>query len=178
MHALSLRCLFVAAFSVLAFNLWAADDDEDHIAHQSGTTGEAVARMSEGKAHARLRAIEDLMSRILASNDGSTRRELLSEHLAAMRDHMRAIRSDPGHPQAKQHHERADAAGAGDDDGHAARHARDDDGGKGRMMCKKKGMMDSMMGMHRKVEHRLHTLERMLRQLIEHEAVERELEEN
>ena len=169
MSSAAIRVIFLAALSFIALPVLADDDEEDeHSGHQPAVAEEKSAANPAPNPHLRLKEIEDLMSRIQASSDVAKRQEMLTEHLNAMRENMRLIRS---HHTASTMKQRGDGDGA-----HSAHQASDAETGKGGMMGKKKGMMMGMMGMHKKVERRLELLERMLQQLIEHEAAERELE--
>lgn len=141
-----------------------ADEDDEHAAHTAAATNDPRHGIEN---------IEALMARIVGTAEPDQRRELLARHLGALRDQMKAIRVVAARPAPP-----ADAT----DDPHAAHRAdaapktdvpAQEKSGGGMMKKKMKG---GMMKKHEQVEQRLDMLERMLQQLIEHEAVERELE--
>jgi len=103
--------------------------------------------------------VEGLLQQIQQTDDPARKRQLLSEHLQALRDQARLIRSEraPMKMSMKEGGEK-------------------DDGMKEGMM-KKNGMMPGMMKMHEKVEQRLDMLERMMQQLVEHEAAKEPMEQ-
>lgn len=157
-------------FASLSGMTRAADEDE-HAAHTGSTTASPADPLRG------MKEVEGLMAQITAISEPARRRELLASHLSAMRDQMRVIRA------AAMQKTAADMKGANADDPHAGHgEASDKTGGKdaakskGGMMDRKK-MGGGMMKKHQQVEQRLDLLERMLQQLIEHEAIEREFEE-
>ena len=170
MRAGTLPLLLVLAFSSpLA---WSAEEDEDHSSHhpegQENISG--AERQGEGSVHARMKHIEMLMEQIRSSSDATRRGRLLAEHLNAMRDQMKALRKlSAGMKMVMKKGEPRRDTDEDEEDEHAAHKSGDD--GKGGGM-KKKMMMEGggMMGMHKKMEQRVEMLERMLQQLIEHEA--------
>lgn len=165
-----IRLTLLAALSSATPYVWANDEEQDaHAGHQRPIAEENQAASPARSPQTRLQEIEELMTRIQASADTTARQRMLTEHLDAMRAQMRLIRGHQVTAKAKSGHDTLAAA----EDVKSGQHASDHDAGKGGMMEGKKGMM---MGMHKKVERRLEMLERMLQQLIEHEAVEREME--
>ena len=157
--------LGLALFMPAAF---AQDDEEDHSGHHPGETNQVEKSQPPGNEDAAARAgplqksmtdLEGLMQQIQETGDPAQKRLLLNEHLQALRDQMRLIRS--------QH--TAMRMSMGDD-------TRKSDAMK-EGMKQKGGMMGGMMMMHKKVEQRLDMLERMLQQVIEREAVEQSVEQ-
>lgn len=162
--------------------------DEDHSAHHPGAaTPDASQRpapaqttMPEGGAmRAGMKRIQDLMNRIQQTTDPDQRRELMNQHLLALRDQVRAMRAAASRKTPMMGEDKPRGDQAAPEDAHAAH--RQDDGrsdvqGKGDM--KRKEMMDGgmmgggMMRMHQRMEQRLDTIEQMLEQLIEREVVE------
>lgn len=120
--------------------------------------------------------VEALMARITASAERGQRMELLTQHLAALRAQMKRVRAAASRPDAEgrgaasgQEKESESAQGAPGGDSAGKR------GKMGGMMGGK--MKGGMMKKHQQIEGRIDMLERMLQQLIEYEAVERELEQ-
>jgi hypothetical protein len=147
---------------------FAQDDDEDHASHHPGQTnqvenptppGDDGASAAAGPLQKSMKNVEGLMQQIQETGDLEQKRLLLNQHLQALRDQMRLIRSQ--HAAMKM--------SMGDD-------AKKSDAMKEGMM-QKRGMMGGMMMMHKKVEQRLDMLERMLQQVIEREAAEQSIEQ-
>jgi hypothetical protein len=147
--------------------------EEDHSAHHPPAAGDAPDNAAEegaspssgGHDHGAARPsparenmskVERLMQQIRQTSDPAEKRALLRDHLQALREQMKLVRSESG----------------------GMKMAMKGEGKKGGgMMGEGGGMMrGGMMGMHKKVEQRLEMLERVLQQLIEHEGIEAELE--
>jgi hypothetical protein len=149
--------------------VFAQDAQEDHSAHHP--PGAAVSDAPQpppqdpgdakpGPVQENMKKIEGLMQQMQQATDPAQKRDLLSQHLQALREQMRLIRSQ-----------------------HTAMKMSMQEGGKkdaGMMggMMKDGGMMGGGMMMHKKVEQRLDMLERMMQQMIEREAVEAEVEQH
>lgn len=140
-----------------------AAEEEDHSAHHPAA-GEAAATAppaehdhDSGKPdplQQNMQRIEGLMRQIHEADDPERKRALLGEHLQALLDQMKLIRSQgDGMKAAKKAPEGKDADMMG-------------------------GMMKSggMMKMHKKMEQRIDLLERLLQQTLEREAVEEVLD--
>ena len=96
-----------------------------------------------------MKKIESLMEQIQAATDPGRKRELQSEHLQALREQMRVIRSQQSDMKLSM-----------------KEGGKKDHGMMGEMM-KGSGMM-----MHKKIDQRVDMLERMLQQMIEGEAAQ------
>jgi hypothetical protein len=157
----------------LAAPLALAQEEVDHSTHAGPAAEEAAPAPEEqggghdhgtakpSPARENMQKTEGLMAQIAQSADPAEKRELLRAHLQALREQMKLLRS-----------ERAGMKMAAKSDGNK------DAGGMMGGMMKDGGMMKGggMMGMHKKMVDRVDMLERVLQQLIEHEAVEAELE--
>ena len=142
---------------------FAQDPQEDHSAHHppaaAAPDANAPAAQDHGDAKAnplqeKMKQVESLMQQIQQASDPAQKRELMSQHLAALREQMRLIRG-----------QRSDMKMSMKEDG-----KKDTMGG-----MKEGGMMKGggmMMMMHKKVEQRLEMLERLMEQIIEREAAE------
>ena len=107
-----------------------------------------------------MKKIEALMQQIQQTTEPAQKRELLAQHLEALREQMRLIASQHSDIKMSMKEE-------GEKDA-------DNKGG----MMKEGGMMGrGMMMMHRKMEQRVQMLERLLQQVIEREAVEASIEQ-
>lgn len=143
-----------------------AQDQTDHSTHAATAAEEADSADDQPAGHdhgevkpsparENMQKTEALMARIAQSADPAEKRELLRLHLQALREQMRLARSERTNVKMAM-------KGGGTKEG-------------GGMMG---GMMKGggMMAKHRKMEERMEMLERVLEQIIEHEAVEAELE--
>jgi len=148
---LTVGCLLATP---LAF---AQDPQEDHSAHHppaaAAPDASAPAAQDQGDAKAnplqeKMKQVESLMQQIQQASDPAQKRELMSQHLAALREQMRLIRG-----------QRSDM-----------KMSMKEDGKKDTMGGMMKG--GAMMMMHKKVEQRLEMLERLMEQIIEREAAE------
>lgn len=158
---LSLTCAAPMAF--------AQSEEQDHSAHHPAQGAAPEAAQPSGHEHGtarpspvqeNMKKIEALMQQIQKTTDPGQKRELLAQHLDAMREQMRLIRTQ--HSEAKM-----SMMEGGKQDG-------DMMGG----MMKEGGMMGGGMMMHKKVEQRLDMLERMLQQTIEREAAEASVQQH
>jgi hypothetical protein len=162
MKALTLIVVLGLALSApLAF----AEDEEadDHSSHHAApTTDSETSRASSddqaankpSPAQENMKKVEGLMQQIQKTDDPVAKRQLLADHLQALRDQMRLIRSQQAPMMMSMKEEGKEEAGRKE----------------GMMVMKKKGMMHGMMTMHKSVEQRLDLLERMMQQLVEREA--------
>lgn len=148
----------LAAGCLLATPLaWSQAKEEDHSAHHPAATPKAEAEASAEHDHGeaksnplqdKMKQIEGLMQQIQSTSDPAAKRELLSQHLVALREQMALIRSQRGEMKMSMKEDAKKDAGGG--------------------MMKGGGMMM----MHKKVEQRLDMLERVIEQIIEREATE------
>lgn len=172
----------LALLAVVSTGAARAEEDEHAGHHPESEAAPADPRRGIGD-------LEALMTRIAATSDTRQRSDLLAQHLAGLRAQMKLVRASAEPAQAKGDRDVAPRA----DDAHAGHQAgdADDDAKPSGKSADKGGMMDGMMGgkmkgmmkggmmkKHRQMEQRIDMLERMLQQLIEHEAVERELEQD
>ena len=143
---------------------WAQSEAQDHSAHHPAPSAEPPATSSghdhgAGNGNAvqqNMRKIEALMQQIQQTNDPAQRHELLAQHLQAMREQMRLIRS-----------QRSDMKLTMKEGGTP-------EGG----MMQGGGMMSGGMMMHKQMEQRMEILERMLQQMLEREASEASVEQH
>ncbi|MEO8628895.1 MAG: hypothetical protein ABI612_12440 [Betaproteobacteria bacterium] len=171
MKALSLILAVGLTLSIpVAF---AQDEKEDHSTHHPAQKAEAVRAQPSGGDHdasksspvqENMRNIERLLQQTQEANDPAQKRQFLSEHLQALRDQMRLIRSQNTSMKMSMNEEGMKEDGMKDD-------------GMKEGMMKKGGMMGGMM-MHKKVEQRLDMLERMMQQVIEREAAQESIEQH
>ena len=167
--------LIILAGLTLGSPLALAQTDEDHSAHNPPASDQAPPKADEGDAappaheHGTAKAspvgenmqkVEALMQQIAQATDSDQKRTLLHEHLQALREQVKLMRSQAaGMKMAMKGGDKSDA------------------GAKQKGMMGEGGMMGGgMMGMHKKVEQRLDMIERVLQQLIEHEGAEADLE--
>ena len=165
----AMRLIIVLGLALSIPVALAQEEKEDHSSHhptQKTDTGGARPSSDDQDAsksapvQESMKKIERLMQQIQEADDLAQKRQLLSEHLQALRDQMRLIRT--------QH---ASMNMSMNDDG------KKEDGMK-EGMIKKGGMMGGMMMMHKKVEQRLDMLERMMQQVIEREAAQESVEQH
>lgn len=153
----TLRVIVALGFALSMPLAFGQDQDEDHSAHHPPAAAQpdatAPAEHDHGDAKAnpvqqKMKEIEALMKRAQEASDPAQRRELLSQHLAALQEEMRLIRGQRAGVKMSMKEE-----------------------GKKDMMG---GMMKEggMMSMHKKVEQRLELLERLIEQMIDREALE------
>jgi hypothetical protein len=165
-----MRELFWAAF--LSVALWGqpgfAQNDDEHAAHhpEGNAQGAAPGAKPDGsltQLAKNMQKIRDLMAQIHATDDPAKRDELMTEHLKAMREQMKAVLAMA--PAGRKSGEPAD-----DHAGHGAQDGKKEPKGEGMMG---KGMMGGgmMMQKHKQMEGRVRMLELMLEQMIEREAV-------
>jgi hypothetical protein len=142
---------------------FAQSEEQNHSAHHPAQSAQPGAEATSSHDHddgkpspvqENMTKIEGLMEQIRAATDPSQKRELLSQHLQALREQMRLISSRPSDLKMSM------KEGGKKDDGMM------------REMMKDGCMMGAGMMMHKKMDQRVDMLERMLQQLIEREAVE------
>jgi len=138
----------------LAAPLSHAAEEEDHAGHHPGTDAadEAPAAPKKDKMHARMKKMHGQMEQIHESKDPEERQKLMQEHMESMREGMKAMRGMGRKPKGECPDE---------GDGEAA---------------EKGGMMGGMMKKHKLVEDRLDAMQKMIEQMLEHEAAEQEME--
>ena len=147
----------------------AQSEAQDHSAHHPAPGAEPGATTTPGHDHGagnvnavqqNMRKIEALMQQIQQTTDPAHKRELLAQHLQAMRDQMRLIRSQ--HSDMKL----------------TMKEGSKPEGGMMGGMMQDGGMMGGGMMMHKQMEQRLEILERMLQQTLEREAAEASAEQH
>jgi len=138
----------------LAVPLSHAAEEEDHAGHHPGTDAadEASAAPKKDKMHAKMKKMQEQMEKIHESKDPEERQKLMQEHMESMREGMKAMRGMGRKPKGECPDE---------GDGEAA---------------EKGGMMGGMMKKHKLVEDRLDAMQKMIEQMLEHEAAEQEME--
>jgi periplasmic protein CpxP/Spy len=176
------RCtLTVFMACLLAVPVAQAADDEDHAAHHPGADQSQAAPAQDDKAvgmkmeemQDRLKKMQDLMSKIHSTSDPQERAKLMKEHMAAMLEAMRSMHAMMGKGGMMAKKKGRDDAGAEKDshqhgDGAASGSPSSDQGGE--MM-----MGGMMMKMHKKMQERMDAMQKMMEQIVEHEAVEEEM---
>lgn len=152
--ALGLICAASSAFP---------EEEQNHSAHHPAQAVSPEAAEPAGHEHGdaksspvqeNMKKIEALMQQIEQTADPTEKRELLAQHLEALREQMRLIRSQ--HSEMKL----------------SMKEGGKKDGGTMGGMMKDGGMMGGGMMMHKRVEQRIEMLERLLQQMIEREAAE------
>lgn len=150
-----------------------AQSDDEHAAHhpEGNAQGAAPGAKPDGSLSqiaTNMQKIRDLMAQIHATDDPAKRDELMTEHLKAMREQMKAVLAMA--PAGQKSREPAD-----DHAVHGAQDGKKEPKGEGMMG---KGMMGGgmMMQKHKQMEGRVRMLELMLEQMIEREAVEGSVE--
>ena len=138
----------------LAVPLSHAAEEEDHAGHHPGTDAadEASAAPKKDKMHAKMKKMQEQMEKIHESKDPEERQKLMQEHMESMREGMKAMRGMGRKPKGECPDE---------GDGEAA---------------EKGGMMGGMMKKHKLVEDRLDAMQKMMEQMLEHEAAEQDME--
>jgi hypothetical protein len=164
--------LIIALGLALSIPVAFGQDEEDHSNHHPAQKTDAEGAQPSGDDNAaksapvqeNMKKIELLMQQIQGADDAAQKRQFLTEHLQALRDQMRLIRSQ--HTAMKMS---MNEDGKGED-------GKKEDGAKQGMM-KKAGMMGGMMMMHKTDEQRLDILERLMQQVIEGEAAQQSVEQ-
>jgi len=172
--------LFASSIAIiLSLSAAQAADDVDNSAHQHGSTADKSDPSLDGPlGDSGLGKMREIMERLHSTTDSKEREALMKEHLEALRESLKFMRAmkgkggidmkgggkkDEGGAEKADHQHGDDTAGAGA--------GKMEKGGKGGGM-----MMGGMMKMHKKMEDRMDALQTILEQLVEHEAMERELE--
>ena len=139
----------------LAVPLSHAAEEEDHAGHHPGTDAadEASAVPKKDKMHAKMKKMQEQMEKIHESKDPEERQKLMQEHMESMREGMKAMRGMGKRPKGECPEEEGDGGTA-----------------------EKGGMMGGMMKKHKLVEDRLDAMQKMIEQMLEHEAAEQEME--
>ena len=139
----------------------AQDQKDDHTSHHPAPATDSGASQprSDDQAASRdlpaqegMNKVEELMRQIQKSDDPVEKRQLLADHLQALRDQVRLMRNAHAPMKMSMKEDGKEEAGMKEE-------------------MKKKGMMHGMMTMHKNVEQRLDLrTECMMQQLIEREA--------
>jgi len=162
-----LRLIFVGLVVSISFAV-AQDQKDEHAGHHpapttdsgaSQTSAEDEAGSKSSPAQENMNKVESLLQQVGKTDDPAQKRQLLGQHLQALRDQLRLMRG-----------ERAPMKKSMKEDG------KKEDGMKEGMM-KKGDMMGGMMTMHRKVEQKLDMLERTIQQIVEGEVAQDVLEQ-
>jgi hypothetical protein len=150
----ALRLIIVLGLALSIPLALAQDQEGDHASHHPAPTTDSGASQasSDGQAASKsspaqdnMNKVERLMQQVQETDDPAQKRQLLDEHLQALRDQLRLIRGQdaPMKMSMKEDGKREDG------------------------MKKKGGMMGEMMTMHKKVEEKLDMLERTMQQIVE-----------
>ena len=167
---------------LLAVPLAQAADDEDHATHHPGADqshaapapDEKAAGMKMDKMQDKMKKMQEQMAKIHATSDPKEREKLMREHMESMREGMKSMRAmmDKGGMVGKK--KPRDDAGAEKD-----AHQHGDNASPGTPAAGDQGgdmMMGGMMKMHKKMQDRMDAMQKMMEQIIEHEAMEQEME--
>jgi len=172
---------------LLAAPIAQAADEEDHAAHHPGADqsqadpapDDKAAAMKMEKMQEQMKKMREQMEKIHSAKDPQERQKLMKEHMQSMREGMKMMNGmmDKGGMMGKKK-QRNDAGAEKDtqqpgDDASAGSPSDGDQGGEMMMGCK---MMGGMMNMHKKMQARMDAMQKMMEQIIEHEAMEREME--
>jgi periplasmic protein CpxP/Spy len=164
MKMATVALLLVSALAAPA--VYAAEAD-DHAAHHPGADkdGAGPAQDDKGggmkmeKMHEQMKKMHQQMEKIHAATDPQERRKLMEEHMQSMRESMKMMRGMGG------------TAMGGKKKGEPMMEEGGKDPDKDGMPM---GMM--MMKRHKMMEDRLDTMQKMMEQMLEHEAAEQEME--
>jgi periplasmic protein CpxP/Spy len=172
---------------LLAVPIAQAADEEDHAAHHPGADqsqaapapDDNAAGMTTEKMQDKMKKMQDLMSKMNSTSDPKEREKLMNEHMESMREGMKSMRAmmDKGGRMGKK--KQCDDASAEKDthqhgdDASSGRPSDGDQSGEMMMGCK---MMGGMMKMHKKMQARMDAMQKMMEQIIEHQAMEHEME--
>ena len=158
-----LRLIVFVGLAVSISFAVAQDQKDEHAGHHpapttdsgaSQTSAEDEAGSKSSPAQENMNKVESLLQQVGKTDDPAQKRQLLGQHLQALRDQLRLMRGEHA-PMKKSMKE----------DG------KKEDGMKEGMM-KKGDMMGGMMTMHRKVEQKLDMLERTIQQIVEREVAQ------
>jgi len=158
-----LRLIVFVGLAVSISFAVAQDQKDEHAGHHPAPTTDSGASQASAEDGAGIRPspaqenmnkVESLLQQVGKTDDPAQKRQLLGQHLQALRDQLRLMRGEHA-PMKKSMKE----------DG------KKEDGMKEGMM-KKGDMMGGMMTMHRKVEQKLDMLERTIQQIVEREVAQ------
>ena len=176
------RTLTMLLACLLAVPVAQAADEEDHAAHHPGADPSKAATAQKGKPAGmnmeqmqdKLKKMQDLMAKIHSTSDPKERDKLMKEHMDAMLEGMKSMQGmmSKGGMMGKKK-QRDDAGAEKDSHQHAegAASGGPSDGDQGGEMM----MGGMMMKMHKKMQERIDAMQKMMEQIIEHEAVEQEM---
>ena len=137
----------------LAAPLSRAADEDDHAGHHPGAN-EAPEARTKDKMQERMKKMHEQMEKIHASKDPKERQELMQEHMESMREGMKAMHGMGKKPKGEC--------------------PEDEAGGEA---AEKGGMMGGMMmKKHKAMVERLDAMQKMMEQMLEHEAAEQDME--
>ncbi len=160
------RCtLTILLACLLAVPVAQAQGEEDHTAHHPDADQSQAAPGQDDKAAAtkmgemqdRMKKMQELMSKIHSTSDPKERDKLMREHMESMREGMKSMRAmmDKGGMMGKKKDASSGSPAGGDQGGEM--------------------MMGGMMKMHKSMQGRMDAMQKMMEQVIEHEAVEHEM---
>ncbi len=167
----------LALVSALAVTGVHAADEDDHAAHRHPGADASQAAPGDDKGghakademHRAMKKMHEQMEKIHATTDPQERRKLMDEHMQSMREGMKMMRGMGGKKKGESMMEDG-AAGMDKDKGMGMdREKGAEKDGKPMM-----GMM--MMKRHKMMEDRLDGMQKMMEQMLEHEAAEQEME--
>jgi hypothetical protein len=159
----------------------AQQNTDEHAAHHPPEQTAAPAPQPEqgdsqgGKLQQDMKKMQDLMARILTTEDPKLRNELLQQHLQAMRDQIKMMRKVAAMKMDMKGMMGMMGMMGGDGKGDAVGADGKADKKDGMMEGKKGGMMGGgmmMMMMHKRMEQRFDMVEQLVEQMVEHEAAE------
>jgi hypothetical protein len=174
---------------LLAVSLAQAADEEDHAAHHPGADPSQAAPAPDDKAAGmkmekmqdKMKKMQEQMAKIHATSDPKERERLMKEHMESMREGMKSMHAmmDKGGMGMMGKKKPRDEAGAEKDahqHGDNASPGTPAAGGQGgEMMMGGDMMKGGMMKMHKKMQDRMDAMQKMMEQIIEHEAMEQEM---
>lgn len=157
------------ALSALLVLPMAAIAEEDHAAHHPDSGEAAADTMNPDGAtmgmDRQMQKMQDLMARIRETADPKERMRLMQEHMQAMHEGMKMMGSMRGGMGGMM----------GDRKGPAAKEGKAGAAQQGGS-AKAGGMKGGMMKRHKMMQQRMDRMESMMEQMLEHEAMEREIE--
>ena len=153
------------ALSALLVLPMAAIAEEDHAAHHPDSGEAAANTMNPDGAtmgmDRQMQKMQDLMARIRETADPKERMRLMQEHMQAMHEGMKMMGSMRGGMGGMM----GDRKGAAAKEGKAGAAQQGDSAKAGGMMKR-----------HKMMQQRMDRMESMMEQMLEHEAMEREIE--
>ena len=145
---------------LLAVPVVRAADDEDHAGHHpdASANDDKAAAPRPDRMQERMKKMQEQMQKIHATRDPKERQKLMEEHMESMRKGMKMMHGMDRKPKGERPPQDGGEKGA------------ENSGEIGEMMG---GMM---MKKHTMMEDRLDAMQKMMEQMLEHEAAEQEME--